>query len=169
MPPSDGALVAVRGTSVRALTSRFHSTLGSEFAIINGSLQVRQLGRGALGQAFGQRAETLSSFRRTPATVQPRAIELQFAKGRTKYNRLMPFARPRPSATRTPPLLGGKCGTLLLDEALLQPGQDGSRFGQGQPERFSLQGAALQMSHLLDHFHLPGKTRHLTVELPAGD
>ncbi|MBV9488956.1 MAG: hypothetical protein JO069_04420 [Verrucomicrobia bacterium] len=44
---------------------------------------------------------------------------------------------------------------MLLDQVLFQPGQNGSRFGEGQPERLRLQESALHAYDLPNRFHLP--------------
>jgi hypothetical protein len=69
----------------------------------------------------------------------------------------MRFARLRsfPAGLQSPPAARpDKLDGLPVDQALLQPSQNRSDFGQGEPERLGLQAAALQMSHLLDHFGL---------------
>jgi hypothetical protein len=60
-------------------------------------------------------------------------------------------ARAFPTAPGTAPLLGDKFCRLLLDEGLLQAGQDGSGFGQGKPEGIGSQRAAFQARHFLQH------------------
>jgi len=84
--------------------------------------QVSQFRRAALGQVFRQGTETRSSFRLALATVQPRAVQLQFAKRGAEHDSVVAFARALPAAKRTAPCLGHEFGGLPLGQGLLQPG-----------------------------------------------